>query len=100
MYLPPTRGSARSPHGRASVENRHGEYNRRKVADKNRDGQETRDKCEMAMMKPNTGFREDGSAGDVRRRKMKSKEKRKKSKSSRKIRAGDRSSDCGNASHS
>lgn len=68
VYLPLTLGRARSPHGGASVETRHGEYDRGEGANKIRGSKEVREKRDMIMMKPVASFDEDGNAGSDKRR--------------------------------
>lgn len=92
IHLPRTIRIAGSPHSRASVENRHGEYGRREDAGKSRDGQETRGKREMTPVKSNASSEQVGSAGEKKRCRKNIDRNRKTSKRRRKNRAGDTSS--------
>lgn len=62
VYPPLTLGNARNSQVRAEVEDRHGKYNRRDYASKNRDGHEDSNTSETIPVKPGPSPDEAGSA--------------------------------------
>lgn len=96
LYLPPPLNSARSSHGRASIENHHGKYDRKEDVRKDRDGHEVRDKRKKIPMKLYTSSDDDGNASDDKPRRTKSEKKER----SRNDRAEDTSSDDSSVSDS
>lgn len=75
IYLRQALGNARSSHGGLNIENRHGEYNRREDASKDRDCGQFCDRREMIPKKTDTSFDENGNAENDSRRKQSSKKK-------------------------
>lgn len=83
-----------------NLENRHGEYGRRKDSGRSRDGQEIRDKCKTVTMKADTSSDRHDRAGEDKRRKKKTTNRRKNSTRGRKNQAEKTSSSGSSVIHS